>query len=350
MAVEGAPSSSRDEWPSRVRGVDWIEDVRVYEIPMTTRFRGITARRGMVLKSPLGWVEWSPFEEYAPAEALRWWQAAEAAATSGFPEPVREAVPVNLTVPAEAPEQAHARVGASSCTTAKVKVADPGQGLAEDVARVEAVRDALGPDGRLRVDANGAWTPSQALAAIGELRRFGLEYVEQPCRTVEELARLRRELARRGWDVLIAADESIRRAGDPERVVELEAADLAVVKVQPLSGVRACLDLVERLGLPVVVSSALETSIGLRAGVALAAALPELPFACGLNTSALLTGDLVTEPLRERGGVIGVGDLDVDGSALERWAADDRVTGRWMERLDQVLALVDVENREGARR
>ena len=325
------------DWPTRVRDIDWIDDLVVYDIAMTTRFRGITARRGMVLRTPLGWVEWSPFEEYGTAEAARWWLATRAAATEGFPEPVRDRIPVNVTVPAVDAEAAHARVAASGCRTAKVKVAETNQGPADDIARVEAVRDALGTDGRLRVDANGVWTPSQALSMIDALRRFDLEYVEQPCRTVEELARLRRELARRGWNVAIAADESIRRVGDPERVVELEAADVAVIKVQPLGGVQACLELGERLGLPLVVSSALETSIGLRTGLALAAALPDLPFACGLNTTTLLSGDLVTEPLHEVGGSMSVEDLAVDAEALTRFAADERTTERWLERLDGVL-------------
>lgn len=325
------------EWPARIRDVEWIDDLVVYDIAMTTRFRGITTRRGMVLHTPLGWVEWSPFEEYGIAEASRWWLAAQSAATTGFPEPVRDQVPVNVTVPAEDAQAAHARVAASGCHTAKVKVAETNQSPADDIARVEAVRDAIGAQGRVRVDANGAWTPSQALTMINQLRRFDLEYVEQPCRTTEELARLRRELARRGWNVPIAADESIRRVGDPERVVQLEAADVAVIKVQPLGGVQACLDLGERLGLPLVVSSALETSIGLRAGLALAAALPDLPFACGLNTAALLDGDLTTTSLREADGVLPVGELDVDAGALTRFAADERVTERWLERLDGVL-------------
>ena len=154
----------------------------------------------------------------------------------------------------------------------KVKVAEPGQSPAEDEARVEAVRDALGPSGRIRVDANGGWDVDAAVAAIGRLDRAagGLEYVEQPCASVEDLAAVRRAVG-----VPIAADESIRRAADPYRVRDLEAADVAVLKVQPLGGVRACLRIAEDIGLPVVVSSALETSVGIAAGVALAAALPE---------------------------------------------------------------------------
>lgn len=323
----------------------WVDEVHVVEVPMTTRFRGITTREAMIIRAGEVWTEWSPFPEYGPDEAATWWGASEDFVLRGVPDPVREAIPVNVTVPAESAEAAHARVLASGCTTAKVKVAESGQTSREDVGRVEAVRDALGGAGKVRVDANGAWTPDQALTMINQLRHCDLEYVEQPCRTVEELAALRRELARRGWSVRIAADESIRRSGDPERVVALDAADVAVIKVQPLGGVRACLDLVERLGLPVVVSSALETSVGLRLGLALAAALPELPFACGLNTGPLLARDVVREPLRAVGGVIAVDqpaatmiNPGIDPEALTRLAATPETTQRWLRRAVDVLA------------
>jgi O-succinylbenzoate synthase len=240
---------------------------------------------------------------------------------------------VNSTVPAVGPEAAFARARAAGCRTAKVKVAEAGGSLAGDLARVEAVRDALGPGGRVRVDANGAWSLDQAESAIRQLSRFDLEYVEQPCRTVEELAGLRRRLARAGIGVLIAADESIRRAQDPLQVARLGAADIAVLKVQPLGGVRASLEIAERIGLPVVVSSALETSIGLRAGLALAAALPELPYASGLNTAGLLAGDLATPTLVADEGVIRLREVEVDPAALERYRADPAVERFWQARL-----------------
>ena len=187
--------------------------------------------------------------------------------------------------------------------------------------------------GQVRIDANGAWDVDTALTMINQLRRFDLEYVEQPCATVEELARLRRALAARGWNVRIAADESIRRSGDPERVVALEAADLAVIKVQPLGGVRRCLELVERLGLPVVVSSALETSIGLAMGVALAAALPELPFACGLNTSALLARDVVSDRVMAHEGSIMVpASIEPDPVLLEQASPNAAAQQWWRQR------------------
>lgn len=276
----------------------------VYSIPLTNRFRGIEVREGMLLRGDAGWGEFSPFSEYDDATALPWLLAAREAADLGWPEPLRTSIPVNVTVPACSPERARQIVLASNgCRTAKVKVAEPGQDLAEDQARLEAVRDALGPDGLIRIDANGGWSVDDAIAAIPLLDAAagGLEYVEQPSPTVEDLAAVRRRVG-----VPIAADESIRRAEDPYRVRDLDAADIAVLKVQPLGGVRACLRIAEDIGLPVVVSSALETSVGIAAGLALAAALPELHYACGLATVQLLTTDVVRDPLLPVNGTLRV--------------------------------------------
>lgn len=310
--------------------------MRVVAIPLRTRFRGITVREAALVEGPAGWGEWSPFLEYDAAVAEPWLRCAEEAAAGDWPAPVRDLVPVNVTVPAVGPEQAHRIVRDGGCRTAKVKVADPGQSLADDQARVEAVRDALGPDGRIRVDVNGAWSVADAVAAIAVLDRTagGLEYVEQPCASVEELAAVRRRV-----DVPVAADESIRRAEDPYRVRDLEAADVAVIKVQPLGGVRACLQIAEQIGIPVVVSSALETSVGLAAGVALAAALPELPYACGLGTGQLLTDDVVTERLLPVDGALPVGRPEIDPAALERLAAAPERVAHWQTRRTEVEAL-----------
>lgn len=312
-----------------------------YALPLRTRFRGILERQGMVWRGPAGWAEWSPFLDYDGAELVPWLRAADEAAETGWPAPLRDRVAVNSTIPALGPEQAHRLTVEAGCRTAKIKVAEPGQTLADDLARVEAVRDALGADGRIRVDANGGWSVDDAERHLRALARFGLEYAEQPCATVEELADLRRRLARSGTDVLVAADESIRRVEDPYRVRALAAADIAVLKVQPLGGVRACLEIAERIGLPVVVSSALETSVGIRAGLALAAALPELPFACGLNTVRLLADDLVAEPLVAVDGELPVAALDVSPAALERHRAPAAVDDVWQARLVQTRALAD---------
>jgi len=303
---------------------------------MTTRFRGITVREGMLVRGDAGWGEFSPFLEYDAAVAAPWLRAAREAADEGWPVPLRDRVPVNVTVPAVGPEQAAAIVRASGgCLTAKVKVAEPGQTLAEEQARLEAVRDALGPCGAIRVDANGLWSVDAAVAAIRALDRAagGLEYVEQPVASVEDLAAVRRRV-----NVPVAADESIRRAEDPYRVRDLAAADIAVLKVQPLGGVRACLRIAEDIGLPVAVSSALETSVGIAAGVALAAALPELPYACGLATVALLTDDVAEQPLLPVDGELSVVPPRVDRTALSRLAATPDREQHWRARLAEVEA------------
>lgn len=307
--------------------------ITTYAIGMRTRFRGITERHGMVWRGPAGWAEWSPFEDYDVETVVPWLRAAAEMATRPYPPARRSAIPVNCTIPAVGPEQAHRMARESGCRTAKVKVAEPGQGPADDLARVAAVRDALGPQGRIRVDANGGWDVDGAVAAIGLLDRAagGLEYVEQPCPSVEELAAVRRRV-----DVPVAADESIRRAADPYRVRDLDAADVAVLKVQPLGGVRACLRIAEDIGLPVVVSSALETSVGIAAGVALAAALPELPHACGLATVQLLTDDVTTEPLLPVDGELPVRRPAVDAAALDRLAAPPDRVAHWEARLARV--------------
>jgi O-succinylbenzoate synthase len=304
--------------------------VITYSIGLKNKFRGITVREGMLFEGPAGWAEWSPFLDYDDATCVSWLRAAREAAVDGWPTPVRRAVPVNCTVPAVGPSKAAEIVRASGCGTAKVKVAEPGQTLADDLMRVEAVRDAIG-SGRVRIDANGGWSVDEAVRCLKELSRFDLEYVEQPCATVEELAAVRRRI-----DVPVAADESIRRAEDPMLVKKLEAADIAVLKVQPIGGVRACLDIAEQLGLPVVVSSALETSVGIAAGVALAAALPELPYACGLATVAMLTSEVVAEPLLPVDGVLPVKRVQPDPALLEAARADADRTAVWEERMARV--------------
>jgi O-succinylbenzoate synthase len=311
----------------------------VFDIPLATRFRGIRRRRGLVWRGEAGWGEFSPFEDYAPADCVPWLRAAREAADQGFPPPVRSTVPVNATVPAVGPVEAAALVeAAGGVRTVKVKVAEPGQTADQEADRLAAVREALGPGGLIRIDANGAWDQDTAVERIKRLDRAagGLEYVEQPCAATDDLAAVRRRVA-----TPIAADESIRLAADPLEVVRLEAADIAVLKVQPLGGVRACLNLAAELGLPAVVSSAVETSIGLSLGVALAAALPRLDHACGLGTAQLLAGDLAVPGCRVQDGGLAVGRVSPDPQALARWAPSQATRTRWLERLGQVAALAD---------
>jgi O-succinylbenzoate synthase len=311
-------------------------DSHVFDIAMRVRFRGQERRCGLLIAGPAGWGEFSPFPEYPPRVAARWLAAALEAANDGWPAPVRDSVAVNTTIPAVGPEHAHALAAASGCATAKVKVAEPGQTLADDLARVEAVRDALGPSGAVRIDANAAWDVEQATKALTELSRFDLEYAEQPVPTLEDMAALRRRV-----DVRLAADESVRTAEDPLRVAGLDAADIVVLKVQPLGGVRSCLRVAEACGLPVVVSSAIETSIGIAAGVALAAALPELPYACGLGTVTLLDDDLCDDPLVPVNGRIDVRSVTPSSDRLTTYAADDETTRWWQDRMAVAREVLD---------
>jgi O-succinylbenzoate synthase len=285
---------------------------RAFRIPLTTRFRGLEFREGLLLNGPRGWGEFSPFPDYPPQLAARWWNATREAMFDPWPAPLRTRIPVNVTVPWMSPEDAHALVARSGCTTAKVKV-----GRDDDPALVEAVRDALGPRGRLRIDVNGTWDVATAERRIRELDRFNLEYVEQPVATLEEMAELRPLI-----DVPLAVDESIRTAENPLHLRNLDSADIVVLKAAPLGGVRAALDVAEAAGTPAVVSSALETSVGMAAGIALAAALPELPYACGLGTVSLLEGDVTDDPLVPIDGFIEVRRPQVSDAALARFEPD----------------------------
>ena len=311
-----------------------LDGLRVVSIPMRVRFRGVMVREAALIRGPRGWGEFAPFPEYDDLESARWLAAAIEAAYYGWPAPVRETIPVNATIPAIAADRVTEVLDRyDGCTTAKVKVAEVGQRLEDDVDRVAAVRDAMGPQARIRLDANGGWTVPEATVALRRLASYGLEYAEQPCASVEELATLRVALARNGIDVLVAADESIRRASDPMRVVREEAADVIVVKVAPLGGVRAALAIAQECGLPTVVSSALETSVGIRAGLALAAALPELTFACGLGTVELMAGDVTGDSLVPVAGSIALRGLTIEQELLERWQAPADRQRWWRERV-----------------
>jgi O-succinylbenzoate synthase len=253
-------------------------------VPLRVPLGGIGHRDAVLLVGPAGWGEWSPLPGY-PCDAAACRRAAEEAASGPWPPAVRDRVRVNGLVPAVAPEVAAAL--AAGWSDVKVKVGDAG-----DLDRVAAVRDAIGPHARLRVDANGAWDVDAAVGAIARLARFDLELVEQPVATIEDLAVVRRRV-----DVPVAADECIRDVDDARRLATVGAADALVVKVQPLGGIAATLAVVEAAGVPAIVSSMYETSVGLAAGLALAAALDDLPFACGLGTAALLAADVVADPL-----------------------------------------------------
>ncbi|HSO68378.1 MAG TPA: o-succinylbenzoate synthase [Arachnia sp.] len=316
-----------------------LGSARVVALPLVTRFRGLDTREALLLEGPEGWAEFSPFADYDDAEAATWLKAALDFGWQASPPLLRERIPVNATVPAVTAEEVPGVLARfPGCRTAKVKVADPGQTLADDVARVRMVRRVLGPEGRIRVDANGLWNVDEAEHAIHALNEFDLEYVEQPCATIEELAEIRR---RTGYlDVGVAADESVRRAEDPLLVARTGSADILVIKAAPLGGLHAALALINQTGLPAVVSSALDTSIGISMGAHLAAAIPELDYDCGLGTASLLAADVTTDPLLPVDGGIPVRRVTPDPELLDRYAATDDRRDWWLARLTRCHALL----------
>ncbi len=317
-----------------------LAGAHVVRLPMRVKFRGILQREALLLRGPLGWGEFSPFPEYDDAEASRWLAAAIEAGWAGFPAPLRDSIPVNATVPAVPARQVPevlARFGRVDAV--KVKVAEQGQSLDDDAARVAAVREAL-PDAAIRVDANGGWDVPEAVTALRRLAAVGLEYAEQPVPEIAGLAEVRRQLRAAGIPVLIAADESVRKEEDPLKVARAGAADLIVVKVAPLGGVRRALQIVAQAGLPAVVSSALDTSVGIRAGLALAAALPELPYACGLGTVSLLAADVTQDSLVPDDGAITLRDVRPAPELLDAHAAAPERRDWWLDRLRRVHAVL----------
>lgn len=294
-----------------------VLELHPVRIPMRHRFRRIDHREAVLIKGPSGWGEFSPFPDYPPQVTTRWLAAALEAACSSLPDPGRSTIPINVTVPAVAPDVAVGLVLESGAGTAKVKVGEPGQAPEEDEARVAAVRDAMGPEGKIRIDVNATWDLDTATERLTSLSRFDLEYAEQPVASLEEMVELKRRT-----DVLLAADELVRLRPDPLEVAEMGAADVLVVKVQPLGGVLRTLDIAARAGIPVVVSSALETSVGIYSGLLVASLLAQLPYACGLGTVALIEGDPTRAPLVSMNGELEVRRPEPDPALLERWRPD----------------------------
>lgn len=309
-------------------------DLHPVRIPMRYRFRRVDHREAVLIHGPSGWGEFSPFPDYPPEVTTRWLAAALELACGALPDPGRDLIPVNVTIPAVDPDTARALVGESGARTAKVKIGDPGDDAAADEARIAAVRDALGPSGRIRVDVNASWDLDTATERLEALAGFDLEYAEQPVATVAEMAELRRRTS-----VPLAADEVVRQSPEPLRVLEEGAADVLVLKVQPMGGVGRVLDLASRSSVPVVISSALETSVGMYGGLLAASLLDELPYACGLGTVALIEGDPTKDPLVPEDGQLAVRRPEPDRDLLVRWRPE---RDRAAEMLRKVRAAAEV--------
>jgi O-succinylbenzoate synthase len=294
-----------------------LSTMRVLALPMKTNFRGVTVREVALFKGEYGWAEFSPFIEYDDQESSRWLQSAVEAATLPRPKRFREVIPVNGTIPATNDKKVIDELVASypGVNTYKVKVGD---NLSEDIARLARIRS-LGRKVNIRIDVNGLWSVEQALTNLYAFyENVGpFEYVEQPCATIDELRELKSKIR---IPLSIAVDEVIRKSADPFAIDLQGAADIVMLKVQPLGGIRRSLAIAEHHKLPVVVSSALESAVGIHYGLELAAALPELSYDCGLATGSLVSRDVANLPIVN--GAIELSDLDIKLDGVE--VAPDR--------------------------
>ena len=292
-----------------------LESLRVVALPTETNFRGVTVREIALIQGEYGWGEFSPFLEYDDAESAPWLACAIEAATTPKPKLYRTEVAVNGTIPALNDEVELARIVDSypGVTTFKIKV---GSNAQEDIARINIIRS-LRPGAKIRLDANGLLSVDQTVSLLqlaGEI-----EYIEQPCATLEELRELKKRI-----DVKIVGDEVLRKAKNPF-AVELEGAiDYLMLKVQPLGGIARAHQLAEHHKLPVVVSSALESAVGINYGLILAASFESMKFDCGLGTGSLLAKNVADLPIVD--GKIQISEvvphlegLDVTADRFEWW-------------------------------
>ena len=301
---------------------------------MRTKFRGITTREVLLFEGPNGWAEWSPFTEYGDEEASIWLKAAIEWAFGDIPKTDVKTIKVNATLPA-VKDVRMALAPFGKFEVVKIKVAEAGQTLQDDLDRIHQVREHY-PDARIRLDANGNWVIETALKIAKTIHQENvpLEYLEQPVKTIAEMAELKMKLQE--FNIKIAADESVRKVSDPLAVAQANAADILVLKVAPLGGINNALAIAKEAGLPVVVSSALETSVGISMGVHLAALLGS-DYASGLATAALLTQDVTDTPLIPFDGEISVGRVDVSNSLTQEAGANHEQVRTWKQRLARTL-------------
>ncbi|MFM2321293.1 MAG: hypothetical protein RL612_440 [Actinomycetota bacterium] len=314
---------------------DLLSTARVVSIPLKHKFRGLMHREALLFEGPEGWAEWSPFLEYEDEEAAVWLRAAIEYAYQPTPPLVTSIVPINATLGAIKSkyfQEALEPFGAFK--TVKLKVAEPGQTIVDDLYRVLRLREFY-PEAKIRIDANGGYSVQNAIELAKEIAIAGidLEYFEQPVKTIAELAEVRLKLSRVG--IKVAADESVRKVSDPLAVAQAHAADVLVLKAQPLGGIRNALAISKEAGLPVTISSALETSIGISMGLHLAAALEVDSFDAGLGTVAMFEDDVCDEPFIAQNGLLYPKRAVPSEKKLDKLAADQDRTEWWMKRLER---------------
>lgn len=318
--------------------IELLSTARVVALPLRNKFRGVLEREMLLFEGPNGWAEWSPFVEYSDEESAVWLAAAIEFAYGDIAPANRTEISVNATLPALAADQVAAVLARyGEFETVKIKVAEPGQNLKADIDRINAVIENY-PDVKIRLDANGGFDVSTALQLAEYMHMAGInfDYFEQPVKTMAQMAELKLKLSPLG--IKIAADESVRKVSDPLAVAQAGAADILVLKVAPLGGINRALQIAADAGLPVVVSSALDSSVGLSMGAHLAAALPNLEYDCGLATGALLVGDVAKIPVKPVDGKISVGRVEVDPGKLDLFEAEDHRIDWWVERLERAYA------------
>lgn len=320
---------------------DLVAKAHVITLPLNTKFRGLSERELVLIEGTKGWTEWSPFVEYSDEEAATWLTASIEFGFDEIPMPLRTEIPINATLPAinnpDEIDRVLARFG--SFTSIKIKVAESTDSAAADLARISYVAEKL-PNVKIRLDANGAWSVDEAVAFAKQLSGIQIEYLEQPCQTLEELDELKKKLKEKSLNFLIAADESVRKANDPAAAIQSGAADVLILKNQPLGGVSRVLQLIKSTNSPVVISSALESSVGISMSAYLAAAIPNLEFTCGLGTAAMLQADVTDEPLIPIDGKIPVRRVDVSPEKLIAYAASDERKNWWLQRLERCYKIV----------
>lgn len=304
-----------------------LDSLKVVALPTKTDFRSVKVREVALILGPQGWGEFSPFVEYEPKECVPWLVSAVEAATTVPPAAVRSRIDVNATMPAVNGKEKIAEVLSwfPGCKSVKIKV---GMDLKEDLARISDVCD-LAPGAKIRVDVNGSWSIGKATQAIHAINDIcDLEYVEQPCNSVDELRELKKRV---GIPVLIAGDEVVRKAEDPMAVDLHDAIDVILLKVAPLGGIRRSLEIAAHHGKPVVVSSALDSAVGISYGLRLAAALPTLSYACGLGTGALLNSDVATLPIVD--GAMSITPVVPEQALIERHSISPDRLDWWRTRV-----------------
>lgn len=306
-----------------------LDSLKVVALPTKTDFRSVKVREVALFEGPHGWGEFSPFIEYGPRECVPWLASAIEAATVASVGLQRSSIEVNATMPAINGKEQIAEVLSwfPGCKTVKIKV---GADLKEDLARIESVCEIL-PSAKIRVDVNGSWSVGKATQAIHAIHDIcDLEYVEQPCVSLEDLRELKKRV---GIAVLIAGDEVVRKAQEPMSVDLHDAIDVLLLKVAPMGGIKRSLEIAAHHGKPAVVSSALDSAVGISYGLRLAAALPSLNYACGLGTGALLGVDIADIPIVE--GFMTVSSAVPDPTRLEEYSISADRLDWWRARIRQ---------------